>query len=146
MRMQVILDSSFARPGSAPIWGGKKGEFRDWTKLPSVLHIRSISLSQVKVVFLYSRYSTPGCSPQILKNKTLGDIKFLFSRRGLKYFSPLLSGILDVRVQPRSQGLSSCRGHVITFLRCCDLQNIDHVMPFGLFPPAAAKEKTASVK
>ena len=31
-RMQVILDSSFTRPGSAPIWGGKKGEFRDWTK------------------------------------------------------------------------------------------------------------------
>ena len=31
MRMQVVLDSSFARPGSAPIWGGKKGEFRDWT-------------------------------------------------------------------------------------------------------------------
>ena len=30
MRMQVILDSSFARPGSAPR-GGKKGEFRDWT-------------------------------------------------------------------------------------------------------------------
>ena len=32
MRMQVILDSSFARPGSAPLWGGKKGEFRDWTR------------------------------------------------------------------------------------------------------------------
>ena len=32
MRMQVILDSSFARPGSAPMWGEKKGEFRDWTK------------------------------------------------------------------------------------------------------------------
>ena len=31
MRMQVILDSSFAHPGSAPIWGGKKVEFRDWT-------------------------------------------------------------------------------------------------------------------
>ena len=31
MRMQDILDSSFARPGSAPIWGGKKVEFRDWT-------------------------------------------------------------------------------------------------------------------
>ena len=31
MRMQVILDSSFARPGWAPIWGGKKGEFGDWT-------------------------------------------------------------------------------------------------------------------
>ena len=33
MCMQVILDSSFARPGSAPIWGGKEEEFRDWTKL-----------------------------------------------------------------------------------------------------------------
>ena len=32
MRMQVILDSSFARPGSAPTRGGKKGEFRDWTR------------------------------------------------------------------------------------------------------------------
>ena len=32
MRMQVFLDSPFARPGSAPIWGGKKGEFRDWTR------------------------------------------------------------------------------------------------------------------
>ena len=31
MRMQIILDSLFARPGSAPIGGGKKGEFRDWT-------------------------------------------------------------------------------------------------------------------
>ena len=29
--MQVILDSSFARPGSTPMGGGKKGEFRDWT-------------------------------------------------------------------------------------------------------------------
>ena len=36
MRMQVILDSSFTRPGSAPIWGGKKGEFRDWTRYSSV--------------------------------------------------------------------------------------------------------------
>ena len=32
MRMQIILDSSFARPNWAPIWGGKKGEFRDWTR------------------------------------------------------------------------------------------------------------------
>ena len=32
MRKQVILDSLFARPGSATIGGGKKGEFRDWTK------------------------------------------------------------------------------------------------------------------
>ena len=29
--MQVILDSVFACPGSAPIGGEKKGEFRDWT-------------------------------------------------------------------------------------------------------------------
>ena len=35
--MQVILDSSFARPGSAPIWGGKKGEFRDWTTVFTVM-------------------------------------------------------------------------------------------------------------
>ena len=35
--MQVILDSSFARPGSAPICGGKKGEFRDWTNLTFVV-------------------------------------------------------------------------------------------------------------
>ena len=33
MCMEVIQDSSFARPGSAPIWGGKKGELRDWTNL-----------------------------------------------------------------------------------------------------------------
>ena len=32
LRMQVILDSLFARPGLTPIWGGKKGDFRDWTK------------------------------------------------------------------------------------------------------------------
>ena len=41
MRMQAILDSSFARPGSAPIWGGKKGEFRDWTTSCLVLSTRS---------------------------------------------------------------------------------------------------------
>ena len=32
MRMQVILDSSFTRPGSATIWDGRNGEFRDWTR------------------------------------------------------------------------------------------------------------------
>ena len=37
MRMQVILDSLFARPGSAPIWGAKKGEFRDWTSAGSAV-------------------------------------------------------------------------------------------------------------
>ena len=42
MRMQVILDSLFARPGSAPIWGGKKGEFRDWTIILPALKLLSI--------------------------------------------------------------------------------------------------------
>ena len=45
MRMQVILDSSFARPGSAPIWGGKKGEFRDWTNVLASRQPRSQGLS-----------------------------------------------------------------------------------------------------
>ena len=43
MRMQVILDSSFARLGSAPIWDGKKGEFRDWTILDIRAHHCTIS-------------------------------------------------------------------------------------------------------
>ena len=34
MRMQVILDSLFARPCVAPIWGGKKGVFKDYTRKP----------------------------------------------------------------------------------------------------------------
>ena len=42
--MQVILDSSFARPGSAPIWGGKKGEFKDWTKPHGTPIVRLIVL------------------------------------------------------------------------------------------------------
>ena len=36
MRMQVILDSLYACPGSAPIEGGKKREFRDWTMSSNV--------------------------------------------------------------------------------------------------------------
>ena len=39
MRMQVILDSLFARPGSAPILGGKKGRVQglDYA-IPSFSH------------------------------------------------------------------------------------------------------------
>ena len=40
MRTQVILDCLFARPGSAHIWGGKKGEFRDWTRFCPEAKIR----------------------------------------------------------------------------------------------------------
>ena len=47
--MQVILDSSFARPGSAPVWGGKKGEFRDWTSLilGQIPHSTELNASQM---------------------------------------------------------------------------------------------------
>ena len=38
--MQVILDSSFERPGSAPIWDGKKGEFRDWTRVHCPIFVK----------------------------------------------------------------------------------------------------------
>jgi len=55
----VILDSSFARPGSAlaPIWGGKKGEFRDWTManedLGCLLSLRAgVLLGRVSVTTL----------------------------------------------------------------------------------------------
>ena len=53
MRMQVILDSSFARLGSAPIWGGKKGEFRDWTRtrvayFPYVTFVSVVSFIDIK--------------------------------------------------------------------------------------------------
>ena len=43
MRMQVILDSPFARPGSAPIGDRKKGEFRDWTKQNPTLFVCMMS-------------------------------------------------------------------------------------------------------
>ena len=33
MRMQVILDSTLDSSVPPPKWGGKKGEFRDWTIL-----------------------------------------------------------------------------------------------------------------
>ena len=35
-------------------------------------------------------------------------------------------------------------GHLITFLQGCGSRNTDHGMPFWLFLPAAAKEKTLS--
>ena len=43
MRMQVILDFLFARPDAAPIWDGKKGEFRDWTTITPVQTQLSLS-------------------------------------------------------------------------------------------------------
>ena len=34
--LSFLQTHSWTRPGSAPIWGGKKGESRDWTTLTSV--------------------------------------------------------------------------------------------------------------
>ena len=56
MRMQVILDSLFARPGSAPIWGGKKGEFRDWTRT-------RVIRQKVSVKIIVFSMETPCWSP-----------------------------------------------------------------------------------
>ena len=50
MRTQVILDSSFARLGSAPIWGGKKGEFRDWTTVASVVVFMGLMFSASSIL------------------------------------------------------------------------------------------------
>ena len=59
--MQVILDSSFARLGSARIWGGKKGEFRDWTSGDQILNIsdfivfQSSHVLQIRLGFIANR-------------------------------------------------------------------------------------------
>ena len=42
--MQVILDSSFVRPGSAPIWGGKKGELGTGLIVPKSNRLTEIRL------------------------------------------------------------------------------------------------------
>ena len=47
--MQGILDSSFARRGSAPIRGRKKGEFRDCTK--------SLAEYRISIAYQMSDYS-----------------------------------------------------------------------------------------
>ena len=49
MRMQVILDSLLACPGSAPIWGGKKGEFRDWTNRSQAVFINCLLSKQEQI-------------------------------------------------------------------------------------------------
>ena len=59
MRMQVILDSSFARPGSVPIWRGKKGEFRDWTNYKAVLKHGFDLQCKCQVIYRVSKFS-PG--------------------------------------------------------------------------------------
>ena len=52
MRMQVILDSLFARRGLAPIGGTKKGEFRDWNSpTPNTVWSAEVKKIQVKMEY-----------------------------------------------------------------------------------------------
>ena len=69
MRMQVILDSSFARPGSAAIWGGKKGEFRDWTKYYYSLTstYRCLRVCSSELVRILCQHPPPGIWLSILR-------------------------------------------------------------------------------
>ena len=71
MRMQVILDSSFARPGSVPLWGGKKGEFRDWTR--SKFARKQIFILK-RLDSMFGRALVPGWRP--FMNKVYWVIKF----------------------------------------------------------------------
>ena len=52
MRIQVILDSLFARPGLAPMGGGKKGEFRDWTKTITA------EFQGTRVLHIFTKFTT----------------------------------------------------------------------------------------
>ena len=56
--MQVILDSLFARPGSAAIGDGKKGEFRDWTR-STVVSLLVILLAGL-LTFMWVMYLNVG--------------------------------------------------------------------------------------
>ena len=73
MRMQVILDSLFARPGSAPIWGGKKEEFRDWT----IFHCTTQKFRAVFVAEMFNDLP-PSVFNCYSKFKTLNFFKISF--------------------------------------------------------------------
>ena len=77
MRMQFILDSSFARLGSAPIWGGKKGEFRDSTISPRVF-LRGRSWKCVIRQLRFSSFFSPRG-----KQQTQGEMNCRASTVGL---------------------------------------------------------------
>ena len=50
------LDSSFARSGWAPIWGGKKGEFRDWTTWHGTILLFLEQLAPSPVAYARTRH------------------------------------------------------------------------------------------
>ena len=77
MGMQVIMDSVFARPGSPPIGGGKKGEFRDWTSNYEIseldipfglneiyailmVHFRRRGFFLIIIIFIFLKFSISG--------------------------------------------------------------------------------------
>ena len=78
--MQVILDSSFARPGLAPIWGGKKGEFRDWTMSYDFAFIASDASSNLS---------------STLERHGPAAVGFPNSLTGVIFSTCLLNGFLD---------------------------------------------------
>ena len=84
MRMQVILDSSFARPGSGPIWGGKKGEFRDRTIKPLVSEtlLAQLVLTQTTttIVVLLHNFRIGDDLEESARKSILKEIKHVLSQ------------------------------------------------------------------
>ena len=78
--MQVILDSSFALPGSAPIWGGKKVEFRDWTKLGDIEGSRKQTHRTPWGQLLGVLFPGGGVLPGVAHFRDFWDKKILVSR------------------------------------------------------------------
>ena len=54
LRMQVNLDSLFARMGSAPTGGVKKGEFRDWNSpTPNTVWVWGAEVKKIQAMMEY---------------------------------------------------------------------------------------------
>ena len=81
MRMQVIVDSLFAHPVSAPIGGGKKGarELRDWTKFEGNL-LRFVSARAHVRVVMTQKSCAVGMHNAILRNYLKEFARKFFSR------------------------------------------------------------------
>ena len=69
MRMQVFLDSFFTRPGSGPIWGGKKGEFRDWITKASKVTVQYNPTGGAKVQAIGHRLQVTGHRSQVSNHR-----------------------------------------------------------------------------
>ena len=114
--MQVILDSSFARPGSAPTWGGKKGEFRDWT----IFDLNSVVCRATKRRRTRSRADT---------NTNSNKMASIYSLIPYIYFFFSGSSTLHLRFQLRHTRYFPPRNRMICFdtrspLQCFPLHQI----------------------